>query len=203
MRFARACTTQLSNFKLNTRKRGSIHNEHSTDQGHSPETSGHMFKFFGTLSNILNFNFLYDCDPANSKVKQLLRNSSYSCSEIKRLCYYGNVIVFTDIVDRKVKTFDPRITTVETLMGTGKEGSNDETGETCTFAQVRGICCLQNTIFLSDVAAGMVKIVLPLTGSVLPTNPWKTVRQFWNWCSNRTLGITIPDRCCEQCFISE
>ena len=30
---------------------------HSTDEGHNPETSGHMFKFFGTFSNILNFNF--------------------------------------------------------------------------------------------------------------------------------------------------
>ena len=64
---------------------------------------------------------LYDCNLANSNVKQLLRNSSDSCSEIKRLCHYGDVIVFTDIVDRKVKTFDPRTTTVETLMGTGKE----------------------------------------------------------------------------------
>ena len=88
---------------------------------------------------------------ANSNVKQLLRNSSDSCSEIKRLCHYGDVIVFTDIVDRKVKTFDPRTTTVETSMGTGKEGTNDGTRETCTFAQVHGICCLQNTIFVSDV----------------------------------------------------
>ena len=29
------------------------------DEGHSPETSGHMFKFFGTLNNVLNFNFLF------------------------------------------------------------------------------------------------------------------------------------------------
>ncbi|PFX28264.1 hypothetical protein AWC38_SpisGene7062 [Stylophora pistillata] len=109
---------------------------------------------------------LYDCDLANSNVKQLLQNSSDSCSEIKRLCHYGDVIVFIDIVDRKVKTFDPRTTTVEILMGTGKEGANDGTGETCTFAQVHGICCLQNTIFVSDVAAGMVLIVSPLTGTV-------------------------------------
>ena len=53
-----ACTTQLSNFKLNTRKRGSIHNEHSTDEGHSPETFGHMFKSFGTFRNILNLKCL-------------------------------------------------------------------------------------------------------------------------------------------------
>ena len=90
---------------------------------------------------------LYDCDLANSNVKQLLRQSSDSSSEIKRLCHYGDFIVFTDIVDRKVKTFDPRTTTVE------KEGTNDEKGETCTFAQVHGICCLQNTIFVSDLAA--------------------------------------------------
>ena len=29
-----------------------------------------------------------------------------------------------------------------------------------------GICCLQNTIFVSDVSVGMVKIVAPLTGTV-------------------------------------
>ena len=107
-----------------------------------------------------------DCDLANSNVKQLLLNSSVSCSEIKRLCHYGDAIVFTDIVDRKVKTFDPRTTTVETLMGTGKEGTNDGTGETCTFAQVHGICFLQKTIFVSDVTADMIKIVSPLTGTV-------------------------------------
>ena len=95
-----------------------------------------------------------------------MSNSSDSCSEINRLCHYGDVIVFTDIVDRKVKTFDPRTITVETLMGTGKEGYNDGTGETCTFANVHGICCLQNTIFVSGIAAGMVKIVSPLTGTV-------------------------------------
>ena len=50
-------------------------------------------------------------------------------------------------------------------MGTGKEGTNDGTGETNTFAQVHGKCCLQNTIFVSDVAAEIVKIVSRLTGT--------------------------------------
>ena len=50
-------------------------------------------------------------------------------------------------------------------MGTGKEGTNDGTGETNTFAQVHGKCSLQNTIFVSDVAAEIVKIVSPLTGT--------------------------------------
>ena len=108
---------------------------------------------------------LYDCDLANSNIKQLLRNCSDSCGEIKRLCNYGDVIVFTDIVDRPF-IVDPRTTPVETLMDTGKEGINDGTGETCTFAQVYRICSLHNTILVSDVAAGTVKIVSSLTGTV-------------------------------------
>ena len=151
---------------------------------------------------------LYDCDLANSNVKQLLRNSSDSCSEIKRLCHYGDVIIFTDIVDRKFKTFDPRTTTVKTLVSTGKEGTNDGTGETCTFVQVHGICCLQNTIRFVRPSCWngyVIKIVSPLTGTVsfLQTlgKPCTTVLELW--CSNRRRGITIPSRCCEQCFISE
>ena len=56
-----------------------------------------------------------------SNVKQFLRNSSDSYSEIKRLCHYDDIIVFTDIVDRKVKTFDPRTTTVETVVDLSEE----------------------------------------------------------------------------------
>ena len=93
---------------------------------------------------------------------------------------------------------------VETLMGTGKEGTNDGTGVTCTFAQVHGICCLQNTIFVSDVAAERVKIVSPLTGTVsfLQTLE-KLYDSFGIGAQKRRRGITIPSRCCEQCFISE
>ena len=50
---------------------------------------------------------LYECDLANSNVKQLLRNSSDSCSEIKRLRHYDDVIVFTDIVDRRLRPLIP------------------------------------------------------------------------------------------------
>ena len=58
--------------------------------------------------------------------------------------------------------------------------------------------CTENTIFVSDVAAGMVKIVSPLTGTVAFLQTLGKLRQFWNWCSNRRRGINIPSRCCEQ-----
>ena len=125
---------------------------------------------------------LYDCDLANSNVKQLLRNSSDSRSEIKRLCHYGDVIVFTGIVDRKVKTFDPRTTTVETLTGTGKEGTNDGSGETCTFTQVHGICCLQTSLSLQDAVNNVSSVNEYIKSTVATvkqhlTTPWKKQHQ--------------------------
>ena len=49
--------------------------KHSTDEGHSPETSGHLF-IFGTFSNILNlchaeyevFNSALDSAKASERV---------------------------------------------------------------------------------------------------------------------------------------
>ena len=37
---------QILNFKFNNWNRGASHNEHSTDEGHSPETSGHLLRFW-------------------------------------------------------------------------------------------------------------------------------------------------------------
>lgn len=87
-------------------------------------------------------------------IERLLRNLSDSCNEIISLYGYGGSIVFTDSKDRKIKTFSPLLATVKTLMGNGQEGTADGTEKNCTFTQVHGICSLQNTIFVSDRAAG-------------------------------------------------
>ena len=94
---------------------------------------------------------------------------------------------------------------VETLMGTGKEATNDGTGETGTFAQVHGICCLQNTIFVSNVAAEIVKIVSPLTVTVSFLQTLGKLHDSFAIGTQTvdSVSITIPSRCCEQCFISE
>ena len=46
LKFTRACKTQLSNFTFNTWNHGATHNGYSTDEGHSPETSGHLLIFW-------------------------------------------------------------------------------------------------------------------------------------------------------------
>ena len=51
-------------------------------------------------------------------------------------------------------------------MGTAHEGTADGTEVNCTFAHVQGICSLYNTIFVSDIAAGRVKLVSGLSGTV-------------------------------------
>ena len=62
-----------------------------------------------------------------TSIEQLLRNSSDCCKEIRRLYAYEGNIVFTDNKDQKVKTFNTLSATVETLLGTGHEGTVDRT----------------------------------------------------------------------------
>ena len=50
----------------------------------------------------------------------------------KRLATHLQALAVQVKNPRKVKIFDHGTTTVETLMGTGKEGTNHGTGETCT-----------------------------------------------------------------------
>ena len=83
---------------------------------------------------------LYGCNLDSFNVKRLLRNSSDSCKEIKRLYGYEGHIVFTDNKDRKVKTFNPLSATVENLLGTDHEGTVHGTEDSCSFTQVHAIC---------------------------------------------------------------
>ena len=87
-------------------------------------------------------------------------------------------------------------------MGTGKEGSNDGTDETCTFAQVHGICCLQNTIFVSDVAAEMVKIVSPRTSTVSFLETLGKLYYSFGLGAQTADAVSLSLDS-EQCFISE
>ena len=82
------------------------------------------------------------CYMVVTSIERLLRNSSDSCKEIKRLYGYEGNIVFTDNKDQKVKTFYPLSATVETLLGTGREGTLDRTEESCSFTQFHGIFSL-------------------------------------------------------------
>ena len=86
---------------------------------------------------------LYVCNPFSLEVDLLLQNNSESCKEIRRLCEFEDGITFTDSGDQKVKFFRPSEKNVKTLMGSGQEGANDGTDETCSFTQVQSICSMK------------------------------------------------------------
>ena len=109
---------------------------------------------------------LYVCNLSSLEIEVLLKNNSESCVEIKGLSKFETGIAFTDLGDRKVKLFYPTEKTVKTLLGSGQEGTSDGTETTCSFTQVHGICSLENTLFVSDVAAGTIKLVSGLSGTV-------------------------------------
>ncbi|CAH3019516.1 unnamed protein product [Porites evermanni] len=93
-------------------------------------------------------------------------NGDQSCKEIKRVSKFNELLVFTDIGARDVKSFNPHTNEVVHLAGDGCDTQNDGTGRCCSFIQAHGICCISNTIFVTDAAAGKVKLVVSMSGTL-------------------------------------
>ena len=109
---------------------------------------------------------LYVCNLSRFKVDLLLKNNSQSCREIKRLREFEDGIAFTDSGDRKSKFLCPSEKNDKTFMGSGQEGASDGTDETCSFSSVHGICSMEKTLFVSDVAPGCIKLASGLRVTV-------------------------------------
>ena len=80
-------------------------------------------------------------------------------------------VVFSDS-KRQVKEYNSEIDSVRVILGDVQEGERDGTGKTCRFVQVHGICTVENTIFVTDLATGMIKMASGLSGSVIFKNAW-------------------------------
>ena len=51
------------------------------------------------------------------------------------------------------------------LLGSGREGQLDGTQQSCTLIKVQGICLVEKTLLVTDVAAGKIRIVSGLSGT--------------------------------------
>ena len=60
----------------------------------------------------------------------------------------------------KSQNFHPLEKTVKTLVGTGEEGTSNGNDQTCSFTQGHGICSLNKTLVVSDIAAGTIKLIV-------------------------------------------
>lgn len=61
---------------------------------------------------------------------------------------------------------NPTDKSVSVLLGSGQEKLHDGTQDICSFAQVIGICPVDNTLFVKDVLASSVKLVTALSGTI-------------------------------------
>ncbi|KXJ09859.1 hypothetical protein AC249_AIPGENE20523 [Exaiptasia diaphana] len=103
---------------------------------------------------------LYRLSMETTAIDIVLENSTGRCGEIKKVSRNesNGALVFTDVEARNVKSFDPITLEITHLAGDGNSIDLDGIGVSCSFIQVIGICCIANTIFVTDAAAGKVKI---------------------------------------------
>ena len=61
------------------------------------------------------------------------------CSEVNQVCILNGKIVYTNAKAGKVKQYDPDDNSVQILVGSGHNSSSDETQDSCSFKQIKGI----------------------------------------------------------------
>ncbi len=74
--------------------------------------------------------------------------------------------MFTDTKAGQVKQYNPVDNSVSILLGSGEAKSQDGMQSSCSFQQLQGICNMENTLFLTDVSAGKVKLVTGLSSTI-------------------------------------
>ncbi|CAB4027549.1 Hypothetical predicted protein, partial [Paramuricea clavata] len=86
--------------------------------------------------------------------------------QVNRICAFNGTVVFTDTKAGQVKQYHPVDSSVSVFLGSGETKSRDGTQSICSFAQVQGICNMENTLFVTDVSAGKVKLVTGLSSTI-------------------------------------
>lgn len=108
---------------------------------------------------------LYRVCMATSEITTVLENKTELCKEIKKVATFNDTLVYTDVEARQVKCYNPSTKKVEHIAGDGREGGQDGTGKSCSFIQLHGICSVSSTLFITDAAAGKIKMMTGLSGT--------------------------------------
>ena len=77
----------------------------------------------------------------------------------------NNISVFrkTDTENRQVKEYNPEKNTVIVVIGSGQEKNSDGSEKSASFVQVHAICTYEKSLFVTDVAAGTIRLVTSLS----------------------------------------
>lgn len=137
-----------------------------------------LFSYFFTTTRIWLSGYssndggaLFRCYLQTGRVEAVIIGANHPGSAVKRVAAFEITVVFSDS-KRQVKEYNLEIDSVRVILGDVQEGERDGTGKTCRFVQVHGICTVDNTIFVTDLATGMIKMASGLSGSVTSKNAW-------------------------------
>ena len=75
--------------------------------------------------------------------------------------------VFTDPDDHQVEEYNPETKAVTNIIGSSQERSSDGSEKSASLIQVHGICTYEKSLFVTDVAAGTIKLVTGLFEALL------------------------------------
>ena len=109
--------------------------------------------------------YKYTLNLAGELIDFHLNNETNSCSEIKRITSFKNIMAFTDSGAYQVNVYGPVDKVVTVLVGSGQKGNEDGTTKSCTFAvQPHGIYTVGEKI-VTDAATENVKLITELSGT--------------------------------------
>ncbi|VDI76963.1 Hypothetical predicted protein [Mytilus galloprovincialis] len=124
-------------------------------------------------------------------VTKLVSNGS-DLKQAFGIAVYHDGLVLTDIQDKKIKLLSGmhRSNTLTDYAGVGKTGHRD--GVEAEFQQPAGLCTEQGTIFVTDIAAGSVRMVIS-------SSPLVKFLEFLNMF-HKAIGVTLPNVSNEDSF---
>lgn len=125
-----------------------------------------LLSYFDTTTRTRSSNDegdLFRCCLQTGRIEAVVNEANHPGSAVKQVAAFERIVVLSDS-KRQGKEHNPEIDSVQVILGDGKEGESDGTGETCRF--LNGICTMEKTIFATDVASGMIKMASGLSGTV-------------------------------------
>ena len=141
-------------------------------------SAGTTLQSAAILGNVFYFSAqgsLYRC-PLETKASELVVDNSTNNSafNLNKISVFRKSTVFTDPDDHQVEEYNPETKAVTNIIGSSQERSSDGSEKSASLIQVHGICTYEKSLFVTDVAAGTIKLV---TGFLKPAPITETTEQ--------------------------
>lgn len=105
-------------------------------------------------------------DLESAEMKLVIENRTIVCMEASGITIFGAYLLVSDVGARQIKLWKgPE--GVDTVAGSGVEGTRDGPASSAQFGQVMGICQeFDKNIYVADAQAGTIRLITTIKGSV-------------------------------------